>query len=263
MEKIMTVNNLNYKHILKDISFQIEKNKIIAFSGSNNCGKTTLMKILGGVLTEEESVLFENAYLNAIPKTEIYQKIGIVIPSVEAPFLFQTVEQELQFLLDHLDLPKEQRKKRYKWICSLFKLKNETSKNPNMLSTFQKIKVNMALATVQKPKLLILDDIYAHLTKEEAKEILSILEILKEEMTIIMTTMNLEYTLNADYLYILDQGQLVLEGSPLDVMMQDSRLNKMGLSLPFMVDLSLKLKYYDLLEKVEIDMDRLVNTLWK
>ena len=103
------------------------------------------------------------------------------------------------------------------------------------------------------------------MTKEETKEIMDLLKYFKEEenMTIIMTTDNLEETLYSDYLYILNDGKILLQGKPLDVLKEDNTLNKLGLNIPFMIDLSVKLKDYDLIDSIELDMDKLVNKLWK
>ena len=61
----------------------------------------------------------------------------------------------------------------------------------------------------------------------------------------------------------MNDGDIILEGEPLTVLKEDTLINRLGLSLPFMVDLSLKLEFYELLDKVEVDIDRMVNTLWK
>ena len=79
----------------------------------------------------------------------------------------------------------------------------------------------------------------------------------------ILTTINLEDTLEADYLYIINNGNVVVEGRPLVVLKEESLIKKLGLSMPFMVDLSLKLEFYEVVDDIELDLDRMVNTLWK
>ena len=86
---------------------------------------------------------------------------------------------------------------------------------------------------------------------------------LENNMTIIMTTMNLEETLESDYLYIIADSKIILEGAPQQVLEHDNVLNKLGLELPFMMDLSVKLRDYDVLKEIELDMDRMVEKLWK
>ena len=78
-----------------------------------------------------------------------------------------------------------------------------------------------------------------------------------------MTISDLEYSLNSDKLYILNEGIFMLEGSPKAILEKDNILNKIGLKVPFMIDLSVKLRDYDLVKEIELDMDRMVDTLWK
>ena len=94
---------------------------------------------------------------------------------------------------------------------------------------------------------------------------MNILHKYQEEnnLTIIQTSINLEDSLTTDYLYIINNGEIALEGKPIEVLTNDNIINKIGLNLPFMVDLSVKLKDYDLLDKIILDKDRMVEELWK
>ena len=82
-------------------------------------------------------------------------------------------------------------------------------------------------------------------------------------MTIILTTSSLTETLSSDYLYIINESTIILEGEPLSVLVKDNILNRIGLEVPFMIDLSVKLQDYNLLTTTELDMERMVEELWK
>ena len=99
-------------------------------------------------------------------------------------------------------------------------------------------------------------------TKEKMKKALTDYKS-KYNLTIILMSTNLEDALDTDYLYILNKGNIVVEGLPNVVVKEDTLLNRLGISLPFMVDLSLKLEFYELIDHVEMDINRLVNDLWK
>lgn len=77
-----------------------------------------------------------------------------------------------------------------------------------------------------------------------------------------MTTNDLNDTLVSDYIYIISNSTLVLEGNPMEVLQKDNSLNKLGLSIPFMIDLSVKLRDYDVVKEIELDQDRMVDKLW-
>ena len=78
-----------------------------------------------------------------------------------------------------------------------------------------------------------------------------------------MTTSNLEDTINCDYIYVIDNNVIAVEGKPIEVLEKDNILNKLGIDLPFMMDLSVKLKDYDLIDNIEVDYDRMIEALWK
>ena len=78
-----------------------------------------------------------------------------------------------------------------------------------------------------------------------------------------MTTIDLNQSLYSDYLYIIDEGRTLLSGEPITILQRDNLINKAGLNLPFMVDLSVKLRDYELITKLTLDMNRMVEELWK
>ena len=96
-------------------------------------------------------------------------------------------------------------------------------------------------------------------------EMIAILRYLVDQkgLTVLLTSNDLMDALYADYLYVLDNGRIAVEGDPIAVMREDKLIGRLNLELPFMVDLSNKLKLYGLLDEVIIDMDRMVDTLWK
>ena len=103
------------------------------------------------------------------------------------------------------------------------------------------------------------------MNKKTKEKVLRIIKnrIQKDHLTVILTTMNLEEILDSDYTYVLSNGSIVMEGNPLKIVKEERLLNQVGLELPFMIDLSLKLEFYELLTGVITDMDRMVNILWK
>ncbi|MBE6157562.1 MAG: ATP-binding cassette domain-containing protein [Firmicutes bacterium] len=259
MSFFINAEGLKYSNLINNIDFQVRKNEFIAISGSNNSGKTTLIKVLSKKLPTKKSVLINNKYIEEYNIIELKKIIGTVIYSDNNIYREKTVEEELLYLLQ------DKNNKRYNEIVKLFKLNKYKEVNPNDLDEFTNIKLRIAKEIILKPKILLLDDICLKMTKKEKEEILDIIEYLKKEekMTIIMSTQNLEDTLNCDYIYILSKGNVELEGTPMEVLEKDNILNRLGLEVPFMIDLSVKLRDYDLIKDIELDMDRMVDILWK
>ena len=153
-------------------------------------------------------------------------------------------------------------KKKIKELVSLFELKEYLYNNIEELPLYIKIEFLLVKELLKTPKILILDDIFSNIENFISINIINKLKKI-EDLIVILSSVSLDISTEFDYIYILNNGSILLEGSIYDVLKEDSLLNKNGLELPFMVDLSLKLKYYDLLDDIELNMNRMVNKLWK
>ena len=263
MDTFINIKNLKYKNIINNINISIEKNSFITISGPNKCGKTTLIKILNKEI-KSNGISINNELIKNYTIKEYSNLVGCVIYN-NYKYTFNTVEEELKYLLDTTKLKEKEKNNRLEEYIKLFKLTKYKNTNPNKLDKNNQTKLNIAKETILNQKILLLDDITLYMNKKESKEIIDIINNLhnNKDITIIMTTDNLYNTINSDYLYILSEGEVVIEGNPLEVLKKDNILNKLGLELPFMVDLSVKLKDYDLVDDIELDIDRMVNILWK
>ncbi len=265
MSSTITIDDLNMKPF-EHINITFPSHSFTMIAGSNKSGKTLLIKILSGLYKTEGKIIFNNEYLEKIDTQELYQKIHVFLGNDQWHFLFRTVEEELAFPLENLGYSKKEITKKIKEVVSLFSLQKVLRLNPNKLNKFLKIKVLLAVNLISIPQIIVLDDPTRMLTREEKKELLTILNHYQSMgVTIIMTTSSLEDCLlgNVSKLYILHKGKIMLEGIPLEIMQEDSILSKIGLKLPFMVDLCIKLKYYGLVDEIILDPERLVNYLWK
>ena len=151
------------------------------------------------------------------------------------------------------------------YIIKGLKIKKILTKNIEMLNSREIVLAQIAIALLNKPKLLLIDSIDIYLSLEDQKMIIEFLKNYKNKygITTIITTTNLDISLETDCLYIIDKGDLVLSGIPLEVLQNDNVINKIGLNIPFMIDLSVKLRDYDLITKLETDYDRMIEALWK
>ena len=258
MERFFELKNLNYLDLFQNLSISFPKQKFISLSGPNNCGKTTLIRILNGEISSNNSLLFKDKIIEEDNIDDYFKSVKSIIPE-ELNFLYETLNEEILSSLTKAN------KEEYNYLLKSLHLSKLKNISFNCLSIKELIKIKLLLILINCPKVILLDDIARFFSKEEFIDIITCLKKYQDikKLTIIMTTSNLNETLFTDYLYIIYNGKVFLEGKPLDILIKDNVLNKIGLQLPFMVDLSVKLQDYNLIEEIELDMNRMVDKLWK
>ncbi len=133
----------------------------------------------------------------------------------------------------------------------------------NSLSLEYQVYLKLVISIINNNQIILLDNIDNYVSDEMMMKIINLINSVKEDKLIIMTLTNLKYSEYSDYLYIINNEKVLLKGKPLEVLENDNVINKLGLDLPFMVDLSTKLRDYDLMDTIITDMDGMVDLLWK
>lgn len=269
MTNILSIKNLTYKYnkttIFNNFNLTVEEGKFITIAGNNISGKTTLIKLIAGILPSKNTINIGYSYVDNNSIQYHTKDIGVVFGSCLNNFLFDDVYKELAFPLENLNINTNDIEKRIIELAHIFGISKLLDKKTSDLTNSEKQELLIVINLLHKPRLLLLDNPYTMMNKEAKCRIKKALKGYQNDnkLTIILTTTNLEDTLDSDYLYIINEGTIVIEGNPLTVLKEDSLLNRLGLELPFMVDLSLKLEFYEVIDKIEVDMKRLVDNLWK
>ena len=112
-------------------------------------------------------------------------------------------------------------------------------------------------------EVILIDNIDNYCNKETMNKIINIINYIKNNKLIIMTIKDINYSLESDELIVINKKGIVLKGKPIDVLNKDNILNKNGIELPFMYDLSIKLRDYNLVDEIILDQDRMIDKLWK
>lgn len=257
MNSFLEVKGLKSNNL--DIS--IEKNTISTFSGANNCGKTTLIRILSKLLDCESEITLENKKISDYKLEEYNEIVKSVIPK-EITFDEINIEEELY---NKCYLEYKEKEQIINYIIKGLKIKKILTKDIKTLNSREITLTQIAIALINKPKLLLIDSLDIYFNLEDQKTIINFLKdyISTYGLTVVITTTDLEISLETNYLYIIDKGDLVLSGAPQEVLQKDNVINKIGLNIPFMVDLSVKLRDYELIKDIETDYDRMIEALWK
>ncbi len=261
MKEIIKVKQLCYGNILDNINLTFYENTIHYISGSSNCGKNTFMRILSGDIFSSNQVFYQREDINTISSYEFSRMVGEVL-TLDKDFSFSIVKQEILYQLDRLNLDRGEHLKRYQEVVKLLQLKEQIEKNTSDLNEYEKLKLLVALQLVNRPKVLLLGNVFTYITKKKQEEFMVLLKKIKG-LTVIISSNDLSSSLYSEHLHLFHKGKLILSGKTMEVLKKDSIINKLGLELPFMVDLSLKLQYYNLLEDIELGMNGMVQKLWK
>ncbi|HIT21560.1 MAG TPA: ATP-binding cassette domain-containing protein [Candidatus Scybalousia intestinigallinarum] len=269
MSKILEINNLTFsypeKPLFRGLSLEIEEGKYITIVGNNKSGKTTLMKLICGILNSKESIVAGYAYVNHARIHDNSRFFGVVFSGIDNKFLFDNVYKEMAFPLENLNIPVPKIEEKILEVAKEFGITKFLDRKIENLTNSEKQELLIAIALLHDPKVLLLDNAFSMMNKKTKQKIEKILieRIERDKLTVILTTTNLNEIISSDYTYVLNNGDIIMEGKPSSILREEKILNRIGLELPFMIDLSLKLEFYELLDDEITDMDRMVDTLWK
>lgn len=268
MGRLIELNNVSYikndNIILNSINLEINEGDFISIVGPNSSGKTTLVRTMLGFEECMGSIKYYNDE-NVVNRNEFLNYVGMVFENSSYSFLCDTVYDEISFSLKNKGFSQEEIKSKVEEISNYLKISDLLECIPNSLSGGKKLLVSLASILVIEPKLLIIDDSFDMIDSVTKDKLMSLLKKINRDKncTIIFITCSLEDTLVFNRLILLSEGNILINKKTRDSFDNLKLFKAVGLSLPFMVDLSNRLQYYNLIDKIEFNMDKLVNKLWK
>lgn len=150
-------------------------------------------------------------------------------------------------------------------MIKIFKIESLVDKRIDELTFFEKLKVGIVSALMHEPKLLLLDDIFEDVSYSQYIEITNMLKkyMKTSDLTILYTTTHLDNCLEADDIFLLNEGKIALSGDVNKFLSKDNLLSRIGINISTMLDMSLKLKFYGLTDKILKNPKEMVDELWK
>ena len=269
MKNIIEMENINFSYnknqIFKNLNLTFEKGSFTTIIGNNGSGKSTLIRLLVGLLVCEGKITINGLELNHDNLKKIISKIGVVFENPDDQFVAETVLDDIVFSLENMQVDKKEIDKRVKKISKFIGIEDILDKEPHNLSGGQKQLVALASALITDPDILILDEALTMIDPDTRIKIYKILEQINKvnKITIINVTHNMDEILYGDNLIVMDKGNIVLNGPKEFVFLEEKTFNKLGLKLPFIVELTTKLQYYGLIDHLIFDMEEFVNEIWK
>jgi energy-coupling factor transport system ATP-binding protein len=269
MDNIIKIKNLSFgyneKLIFNNLNLNINQGEWVSVVGPNSSGKSTLVKLLTGLLPNNDNIYISDLKLNKENINTIRKKIGVIFSNVNNQFVGETVRDDIAFILENLQYNSKEINKRIEKISKELGIEDLLNLEPNYLNANDKQKVVLASVLIHNPSILILDEVFSMVDKYERSNIFKLLKKIHKEkkITIINVTNDLEETYFSDRVVILKNGSILLEGLTNEILKKEEILRKNGFKIPFMVDLSLKLKLYGLIDDIVLDMDEMVMKIWK
>lgn len=267
MNNIIKIENLNFKYgeteIFENLNLTIKENTFTTILGPNGSGKTTLVKLLlgsekadGKVVIDKLPVIKDN--LNHI------DRFTNLIPE-KLVFKADTVIEEFNNALISKKFIKKQFQKNIDQITELLEINNLLEKNPNTLNLNDQLLVAIAATLITKPKLLIIDQTLTILNETEKKKVLKLFQkmIKNKELTVVYMTSDSDESLYGDNIIILGRKNVLVSGKKDKIFKDEKNFKKAGLELPFIIELSKKLQFYNLIDKDYQSAEKMVKDLWK
>lgn len=230
---------------IDDISFEIETGSFTAILGKNGSGKSTLAKNFNGLLIPTEGAVYVNGYdtkdLEHI--WDIRQTAGMVFQNPDNQLVSAIVEDDVAFGPENLGVDPEEIRRRVDKSLEDVNMGEYKKKAPHLLSGGQKQRVAIAGVVAMKPRCIIFDEPTAMLDPKGRKEIMSIIDQLHSEgITVVLITHFMEEAVRADRVIIVDEGKILLDGTPQQVFSNRDTIIAANLDLPLMADVGDKLR---------------------
>lgn len=227
--------------IIKNISLNIEANKTTAIIGHNGSGKSTIAKLMNGLLVPENGeILIDGDLLTDETVWDVRRKIGMVFQNPDNQFVGTTVQDDVAFGMENRGFPREMMIKRIDQALQAVHMQDYIYQEPHRLSGGQKQRVAIAGIIALQPSVIILDEATVMLDPLGREEIMQTINELRQEekLTLIMVTHDLEEIIQADHIIVLNQGEIWDQGSPNEILAHGDELQRIGLDIPFTVELA-------------------------
>ncbi|MEF9839999.1 MAG: energy-coupling factor transporter ATPase [Lachnospiraceae bacterium] len=235
------------KHRAVDqVNMSVKPGQFIAILGHNGSGKSTLAKHMNAILVPNEGTMWvdgkDTQDMNHL--WEIRQSAGMVFQNPDNQIIGTVVEEDVGFGPENLGVPTEKIWKRVEESLKAVGMLSYRGHSPNKLSGGQKQRVAIAGVIAMRPKCIVLDEPTAMLDPNGRKEVLATVEALRkqEQITVILITHYMEEVIDADCVYVMDQGHIVMEGSPREIFGQVAELKKYRLDVPQVTMLAYRLQ---------------------
>ena len=249
---------------LDDVSFSIEEGSYTVIVGHNGSGKSTIAKLLIGLLEAQSGTIrVDGIELKEETVYDIRDKVGIVFHNPDNQFIGATVADDIAFGLENHQMPHEQMQQIIEEFAARVNMSKYLNSEPTKLSGGQKQRVAIAGVLAMRPQILIFDESTSMLDPQGKAEINALVKKIHEEtgITIISITHDIEEMVSSDHVIVMKEGHVVMDGTPSEVLNNEEELVQMQLDIPFSLKFVNEMKKHGISLKREIRMEKVVDEL--
>lgn len=254
------------RNAVDGVSLEIKKGEFVALLGHNGCGKSTIAKHLNAMLLPDSGrVVIDGDDTADESKTyDIRKKVGLVLQNPDNQLVASIVEEDVAFGPENLGVPPQEIRKRVDEALKAVDMYDYREHAPFKLSGGQKQRIAIAGILAMQPECIVLDEPTAMLDPNGRNEVMSTLLKLNKErnMTVVLITHYMEEAVLADRVVVMDNGKILVEGTPYEVFSQVELLKKHRLDVPQATELACRLRDCGVkLDKIPLDTEQCVKML--
>lgn len=228
------------------VDLEVKPGQFIAVLGHNGSGKSTLAKHLNALLFPTEGTVWVDGMdtKDGANLWEIRREAGMVFQNPDNQIIAQVVEEDVGFGPENIGVPTEEIWKRVEESLKAVGMLEHRKKSPNRLSGGQKQRVSIAGVIAMEPKCIILDEPTAMLDPNGRKEVIKAAMKLNREkgITVILITHYMEEAIDADLIFVMDKGEIAMQGTPREIFSQVKRMKELQLDVPQVTLLAYELR---------------------
>ncbi len=250
MKKMIQTNKLVFEYIRRDeegnvegitravddVNLAVEPGQFIAILGHNGSGKSTLAKHFNALLYPTEGEVYVDGMLTEDDKNlwNVRQEAGMIFQNPDNQIIGQVVEEDVGFGPENMGVPTQEIWERVDESLKAVRMDKFRKASPNHLSGGQKQRVSIAGVIAMHPKCIIMDEPTAMLDPNGRREVIRAARGLNqvEGITVILITHYMEEVVDADRVFVMDKGKVVMEGTPKEIFSQADRLKQLRLGVP-------------------------------
>lgn len=228
------------------VSLDVKRGDFVAILGHNGSGKSTLAKHINAILTPDEGTLYVDGMDTSEEKNlwNVRQSAGMVFQNPDNQIIGTVVEEDVGFGPENMGISTEEIWERVEESLKCVGMWEYRKKSPNKLSGGQKQRVAIAGVVAMHPKCIVLDEPTAMLDPTGRKEVIRTVRALNqvEDVTVLLITHYMEEVIYADKVLVMDEGKVVMQGTPREIFSQVEQLQKYRLDVPQVTLLAHELK---------------------